>query len=128
MMHQHEHGVSKCLGCEHFVSGLSEYEGACCHQHRFISVDQNSAMHNCSLGEGLSIGCLEEYGHSRSKYRHLPNSTGFLGLNLAEEIDLFKWNWRKLVQPSPFPSILRLARTFRAEDPTTKEHTCHRRK
>src|SRR5258707_9449942 len=68
MMHQHEHGVSKCLGCEHFVSGLSEYEGACCHQHRFISVDQNSAMHNCSLGEGLSIGSWRNGG------THDPNT------------------------------------------------------
>ncbi len=56
MMHQREHGVSECLGCEHFVSGLFEYEAACCHQHRFISVDQNRVMHNCSLGEGSSIG------------------------------------------------------------------------
>jgi hypothetical protein len=42
--------------------------GACCHQHRFISVDQNSAMHNCSLGEGLSIGCWKNTG------THDPNT------------------------------------------------------
>ena len=51
-------------------------------------------MHNCSLGEGKSIGSWKTPGTHDPSTLIYPTVPGFVGLNLAEEIDRFKWNCR----------------------------------
>src|ERR1700729_2729931 len=55
MVHQHERSVRQTVRCKYRVTCLYKYHSPRRSQHLIVPVDQNSAVHDCSLREGFEL-------------------------------------------------------------------------